>query len=420
MTPKMNKLQLEDQEYELFKDKYGYEITERQIYIGIYYYSCPIFLLIGTAGNICAAIILQRMISKVLSTCSYVFVVVLCDLIVLYIRAGNIWYYYLTGEDVRQNAVHSSNVLCKLYPFVDGLMLHMTIWTMAAMAIEIAAASLRPYLLVRIYKLKRATAAILLIIVLLICLNAHCFWSYALVKEDKDMYSASSSETHICTNAKQGHHDSEEFRRVTWPVLEMVLADLVPLLTVFSCIVIVFTKLRRDQLAPSDSDPWNNYPFDVQGAKDLRQTFAIMCILYLVFITSKFGYDIFKFLIDSMNTMQKKYPLPFTAKSKLANCICDIILFAFVSCKCLLFLAVSSRFRLEFRRLMRCYRWSDSDPNNQNPSRHQRERYRYKNVNGVQPENARPRCNNSMDITPSPLSNPNDSPSMKQFTTTTV
>ena len=111
----------EDDDWTYYTDHRGVAFPERSVVEQLQIYVPPLLLITGTIGNILSAIVLWKFIQKVLSTCLYLFVVQISDLIVLYLLCGNIWFDTLTGLDIRKKAMLSNNSVCKYYVSVADL-----------------------------------------------------------------------------------------------------------------------------------------------------------------------------------------------------------------------------------------------------------------------------------------------------------
>lgn len=336
--------------FDIYKAMYGQNFPEKDIAEKIHVYASPVLMVVGTIGNILSAIVLFKMCRKVLTTCLYLFVISIIDLVVLYIRCGNEWVIYLANYNIMEVAQLSSNSVCKMYPFMTNFALHLSIWLVVAMATETTIVTLRPERLIRVCVIERAKAVILLIIVLLVCVNAHCFWTFNLMKEKAEL---PDSET--CTNLRQGQVN-DEFRRVIWPIIDILVTDFFPYFTVFSCTVIMVTRRVRHR-GPSHRDTlniWKSYQLDAPAAKDFQFTILVLCFVYLLLMITKFALDIFLFLVEPGSLELVAYTLSFDAKILLAKSISAILHFSFLCCKFFVFIITSKRFREELRMLFTC------------------------------------------------------------------
>lgn len=339
----------DDELLDLYSSIYGVEFPERDTAKALYIYGCPTVIALGTLGNLLSAFILFKLCQKVLSTCLYLFVVTFIDLIVLYVKAGNDWVLHLTQYNVQRVAMFSSNSICKIFPFVTNFALHLGIWLLVAMATETTIVTLQRDKLLRACVVERARAVILLIIVLLVCINAHCFWTFALQADEK----SGLPEDIICTNARQGHVN-ETFRRIVWPVIDMVVSNLFPFFTIFACTVIIITRrVRGKNFTREEQNVWKSYKLDAAAAKDFQTSILVLCIFYLVLMMPKFACDIFLFLVDPNALALVEWSLKLDAKTTLGQAICSLLYYSCLSLKFFVYLT-SRKFREELKYLLIC------------------------------------------------------------------
>lgn len=341
---------MEPENYETSWEDYLSSSPEEDMAATLLIYWPPALLVIGTIGNILSAIVMARMFQKVLSSCLYIFVMLIIDLTVLYIRCGNDWLRNLADVDIKYIAKLSSNSVCKIYPFVSDFALHLSTWLAVAMATECAIVTLNPERLMKICRLERARAVVLLMIVLLVCVNAHCFWTFALVKIEK-----AAIEEEICTNARQGNNNSEEFRKVIWPVIDILVADFFPYFIIFACSVIMITKrVRRKDHMRLMENTWKAYSVDVAAAKQMHRAIIVLCISHLLMLTPKLAHGVFMFLVDPNQLSLVKWTPSIQSKTVLAGAVSNLMLYVYLSCKILVFIGTSQTFRRELCSLLTC------------------------------------------------------------------
>jgi hypothetical protein len=194
----------------------------------------------------------------------------------------------LTKEqlDVVNAARHWSEILCKLVPFVSDTTLHLSVWLVAAAAIETAVAHRRSpesqdsSAIVapggrgskrRIQQqADLSRAVILLLIVLIVCVNAHCFWTHTFVPVDVGGVPQVGRRTtaggeRVCiagvrpngigggSGAGSGKQSDEVFRSFVWPLVNLCVTHVGPLTVIavsttvsiyFDGLVIAYVLLR--------------------------------------------------------------------------------------------------------------------------------------------------------------------------------
>ncbi len=338
--------------FKFFEEFYGYKFPERYLAIKLNKYVPPVFLVVGTIGNVLSAIVLHGLYKKVLSSCQYLFVACIVDTVGLHLLCGDKWQVHVTGVNVRHMAMFSSNSLCKIYPFIEGFLLHLSIWLVVALVVETTIVVLKVEKLLKVYVLERARAVILLIIVLLVCLNAHCFWSFSLTKEEKKGH---PDEVECSNFNRQGSYASEEFRKVVWPIVDILITDFFPYFVVFACTVILITrKVRRTDRSREAVNVWKTYPLDGSSAREFQITVIVLSIMYLILMVPKFANDIFVFLVDRNGLAMVDYSLPLDSKMQLAQCLCDFLQHTFLSFKIFVYIFSSKKFRDELCLLLTC------------------------------------------------------------------
>ena len=102
-----------DEDWEYYSEYHGVHFPERSVISQLHVYLPPLLLIVGTVGNIITDVILWRFIHKVLSTCLYLFVAQVSDLVVLYFLCGNEWLSAIAYLDIRKMAMLSNNSVCK-------------------------------------------------------------------------------------------------------------------------------------------------------------------------------------------------------------------------------------------------------------------------------------------------------------------
>ena len=151
----------------------------------------------------------------------------------------------LTGdvEDLLEKDRHKSPSLCRLLPFIDLTTVHLSAWLVAVTAAETALHRVRPPTAHtspgarpprRPRRFDDARSVVLLLVVLIVCLDAHCFWSYSLVEMDR-----TPPGELICSNMRQ----NELFRDVIRPAVELLVLNVAPFTTLVLALFAVIIGL---------------------------------------------------------------------------------------------------------------------------------------------------------------------------------
>ena len=350
-----------EEKWEYYTEHFGITFPEKEFAETLYKYVPIAFLVLGTVGNLLSTLILYHLYKKVLSSCLYLFAVSIIDTLTLYVVCGNMWIKHMLDVDVRKWAMFSSNSLCKIYPFVESFLTHLSIWLIVAMVIETTIVTLKVEKLLKVFVVERARAVILLIIVLLVCVNAHCFWSFTRIKEKEK---EGEPEKWICSNSnRQGSYASEEFRRLVWPIMDILIMNFFPYFIIFSCTVILITrKVRRTDHSREAVNVWVTYHLDGSSAREFHISIITLCVIYLLLMLPKFATCIFAFLVKPEGMALIHYSLQFDSKMILAKAVCDFLHFTFLSFKFLIYTFTSKKFRDELCLLVTCQRCRRNQP----------------------------------------------------------
>ena len=96
------------------------------------------------------------------------------------------------------------------------------------------------------------------------------------------------------------------------------------------------------------------FTLDSAAIEQLKVTFLIVCVFYILLTLPKFGYMLFKYLVDRHEVLAFSHELE--AKQMLAHAVCASLEYIFLSTKFFIYFASSRRFRREFKRVLQCCR----------------------------------------------------------------
>ena len=333
---------------------WGADLPEKAAADIIYVYVSPFLLFFGTVGNILSLVVLSKLSREVFSTCIYLAVLAVVDLLVLYTRCGNDWLRQVASLDLSNMLMVYSESICKVYPFVFNFLFHLSKWLIVAMAVEGFIATKYPHKVPTMCTLSRAQAVILLLTVLLVCVNIHYFWSFELVQ----IQDIAQPHGFFCTFSKHGHQYSEGFQEVIWPIMDLLVSEVLPYTVVIVSGVTMMTRMAKGQhKGDKKHQEWRaRYLINPDAMDQLKLTFLIVCLLYLVLTLPKFAYVIFQYLVDKHELIE--YSFEFDAQQVLAHAICTMLEYMFFSMKFFIYFATSMKFRLELKALFKCNKHS--------------------------------------------------------------
>lgn len=262
---------LEDSGYGDFlqwKESFRYYEKFLQQYLYAY------FLLMGTLGNIPCALYLTKYCRTAWSVCFYHMLTMVFGLIELYIYCGNLWFLAVTGNNLTLQINILSNAVCKVYNFFINVLIYFLSWVTVATSIETMITVDNPQRMFKMCTLERARSIVLLIIVLVVCLNLHYFWTIGLSSPDTDP----NVHERMCHNNYQPQLSDEV--SLVLPLSEFLLDNFIPfiLVSTFACISIKQLKKRRKNV----TFELKKYIVDVEMLSQLRLPTIIMLSMFAI------------------------------------------------------------------------------------------------------------------------------------------
>lgn len=313
----------------------------------LFIYVCPLFLFLGTLWNFQSFFILYRMSHRVWSTCLYLSMLSLVDILVLYVECGNNWLKNMVHYDLSVAIMLTSNTICKVYPFVYNFILHFSSWIHVALVTECFISVRYPLLTHRRCKRETAQAVMLFITVLLFAINIHFFWTYGLT-----LPKHSNIPFAVCTYVNEL---SDLFRDTIWQIMDFLVGSVMPVTFVLLLLVLtaIYWKNFKKQ-RNACNEVLQRHFMNIDSLHELKKTAIIIGILYSVVTLPKIAMTTFSHLLITYNL------LPFSMKLvnqvTLAKTSQSMFFYAYLSCKFIIFYATSTHFRKEVKclRLQLC------------------------------------------------------------------
>ena len=348
----------------------------------------PFLFTFGVTSSLASGWVLFKMSKHLLPSCIYLAVAASLDCVIFVFICFSDWLQVTFNFHPPYIAMLDNQSLCKLYPFLTNLSLHMTTWLFVACVVETGLVYLRPDRIHKICTIERARAVILLMMALLIGVNTHSFWSYDVIEIDDSVTSDESSSSagsagggegeggtklQICMIARQG--TSEKFIKIVLPLLNVLLADLLPIFIVLSLTVITLARwrhlsrdvVRRSSLNQSTmrskrSQKFPTRHYKLSFAKDsnysavraLHGALALVSCCFILLALPKCVYDIFNFLVDPAQLAVVETSHETKRKLLGAKTISFLLLYLFMVIKGLVFLLLPSVCRQQFLATFAC------------------------------------------------------------------
>ena len=327
---------------------------ERTLADAIYIYISPILLLLGIMGNLLSIPVLLGLSQRTLSSCVYLAILSALDLVILLIRCGNDWLSHALQLDLTNMLMVSSHTICQVYPFLFNFLFHLSKWLMICLVIEGYIAIKHPQRAVTMCSLSRAKAIVMLLMVLLTCVNIHFFWSFKL-DQPKD---SDQQNGFYCTFVQHGSQYSEAFQEVIWPILDLLMSELLPHTIIISCGAVMLQQIIKGKHKGDKAhQQWRKrYQMNPAAIDELKISILVVCVCYVILTIPKFLYLVFRYVIE--NHVLIEYSYKFEAQQLLGNAVCSMLEYCFYSAKFLIYFSTSRMYRedysRQFKRLL-CY-----------------------------------------------------------------
>ena len=204
-------------------------------------YIPPIFIVLGTIGNILSFLVLVRPAMRKVSTYNYLAVLSVADTLVLYIGLLRMWIGELTGYDLQDH----SDWACKVINVMGYTVSDYSVWLIISVTVERYIAVVWPLKTHSMCNGRRALRVVLGILLLLFLINAHFFWTTEIVYQKVDGEVVPECD------------DGEGYRTLVhdiWPWVDAFIYSFVPfvVITILNSMIIwrvMQAKRERHQMA---------------------------------------------------------------------------------------------------------------------------------------------------------------------------
>jgi len=325
--------------FELQLMHYTEYVAHKQILL----YVPPVLLFIGTFGNLFSFCILLKN-AKNASTYSYLSVLAIVDLLVLYSGLFRLWIGQFMIEIATIN-----NFMCKTVIFIGYVSSDTSVWLIVAMTIERTIVVTFPLKAHTICNTRHARVGILSIIVLFILVNCHFLWSVELKH-----FTFNDTVISKC-------HPTPGYTRLVediWPWVDAIIYSFLPsfLILVLNSLIILNVisarnarkRLRQQsKLFLRNGNP-SHHRQHCEVSKKITLMLLAVSFTFLVTTLPMNLVVIYKsvFLIpDNVKTL---------TQAKLMNTVAEMLMYTNHSINFFLYCATGKKFRNQFKAMV-CY-----------------------------------------------------------------
>ncbi|XP_069104349.1 probable G-protein coupled receptor 139 [Argopecten irradians] len=153
-----------------------HHFPEFQTALIIWLYFPPLLIVIGTITNLMSIVVLLRKSMRTSNTMFYLLVLSVGDIFVLFTGLLRYWLKFGFDKDIRL----ISDPFCKFHGFLVYVSLDFTAWILVAVTVDRCFAICNPFKAKVVCTRKVAKCTVGIILVALIAINGHLFWTLAI------------------------------------------------------------------------------------------------------------------------------------------------------------------------------------------------------------------------------------------------
>lgn len=341
------------------REEHLMQYTDYRIDKIISLYIPPIFLVIGTFGNVFAFLILRNKTMTRQSTNLFLAALAVTDSVVLYLGLLRKWLEVLINVDFQSKSVW----LCKGISVLAYANSQFSVWLIIAVTIERYIVVSQPLHASRFCNLTRAKRVITLLGVIFFLLNLHFLWTVTLVKKSKGGVMKSECDavpqfTFLVT--------------VVWPWIDAVLYALLPflLIVIFNALIIVQTVRATTWRDDAQKGPMINME-KRKAYKDNNVKLTVMLLsVSFTFLISTFPMAIAMVFHEAWRREDlNQVPMEVVVQRQLIRTIAEMLMFFNHSINFYLYCALGQKFRNQVMKTL-CRRTFSNTSNMSDHSQH--------------------------------------------------
>ncbi|XP_056017077.1 uncharacterized protein LOC125663903 isoform X2 [Ostrea edulis] len=304
-------------------------------------YVYPFFLFLGTVLTLPLIVLMYKFSYVVWSTCFFMAVTLVLDMVLLCVYCGNDWYLQVYQKSLSMEIISMSNASCKVYTFLMSFINYLSPWVMVVITADVYISMNYPHRIYRMCTRERANATLLLIVVLLTFINLHHFWTFGLTEKSVDMYQV----VRWCHLTYQDR-TMEVFTEKVQPYVDFLFTNLIPFLVTSILLLLVLCSfcLRLRHKQKYDIHHLKDYFLEVEALLQMRCLAVILCVWFVIVFLCRSMHQVLFLMFQDSDILD--YDTVVTLQ--LTN---NLLFYSFLSCKSLLFYLLSAKIR---RYLLQC------------------------------------------------------------------
>ena len=212
--------------------------TENFIHWSVKTFTTPIFIIVGSMGNVLAFVVLMRKMLQQWSVCFYLALYALINTIVLYVGCGLDWVSYITQT---RHIANQADWVCRLWKFVFNVINYSSGWVVVAMTVDRFVHMWYPRRAHQLCTVFMAKLVTVFVLIGLVVISIHAMWTYALTP-------------HGCII--EATKDTHAFQTIAWPMVSAIFYSYLPVLIILTLdIFLILGLLHPNADSRGDSNP---------------------------------------------------------------------------------------------------------------------------------------------------------------------
>ncbi|ELU11321.1 hypothetical protein CAPTEDRAFT_187072 [Capitella teleta] len=216
--------------------------------------------------------------------------------------------------------------------------MHLCSWLLALLVLEVTLVLSFPRKAHVICVKERVKNLSLLIVLLLVCVNAHFFWTYGLVRFHP------SAEKQYCIFTEYGGFYSKYFRGLVWPIMDTLFAAMLPNTIIVACLTYIFLRgcLKAEKLRVLME---NHFVIDAESLRSFIVMTIVLGAFSVVMTLPETAYNLFEFAMERLQLEHIGNRETYFAQRTLAQLLCYIFRDLFLAFKVFVYVIMWKSFR---------------------------------------------------------------------------
>ncbi|XP_070198812.1 growth hormone secretagogue receptor type 1-like [Littorina saxatilis] len=341
------------------------QFPEQQLRQNLLLYVPPIFIVLGSVGNLLSFIVLRCRAMVKVSSYHYLASLAVADTLVLYMGLLRLWLGEVTGTDFNDSA----DWMCKVTVAFSYMASDLSVWLIIAVTVERYIVVCFPLRASTMINTNRAKKVIGFLVLLMFAINLHFFWTVEIVERPVDGKNGGNCEA-------APHH--QQLVNEIWPWVDAFIYSFLPFIFIIVLNILIVREVikARAHRQKMQNTPEHHYhhkmprrhlgagqnPQGRSGHTSCRRscgpgegtklTIMLLSVSFTFLITT-LPMNI-TLIFTAFWNQQKDHDLRSIAQFNLAKTVAELLMYINHSINFCLYCATGQKFRQQIKHLMRC------------------------------------------------------------------